>query len=550
MQIGANGQIQQDEMVEGHVTEEFTEGHNEELRPAPLLNAANIHESECVGEWTTWSSCPTCGEFKQLPAMSSSRPFIATTTNKTQLAACEIFPRTRNQACFVTNLLPCPLDCIWGQWSAWSTVCSSRCSYGVFFRHRFVAKPAMQNGLCLGSSTESKPCNQTLSCPADCSYAEWGDWGVLPNGTIEGCSATCWNETTFAQTSRFRLPLTHNSQCNYLRQTAACQNINPCPVDCVMGNWSDWSDCPATCSNVAAPPASVTRTRPLLQAAAWGGLPCSGALKETQDCKLTSCPIGCSYNAWSLWTPCSKICGLGSTKRTRTTNPELYGGADCTGSKVEEVPCQLKDCPIDCNVSDWSDWAPHVLCGSLANMVSTETISSQPLYGGMICPAADSLVQYKANHDAPLCGSGGEGGITVSSAITVILSSGNPMDFIKLAAARQACEAFVADGYGSGGSISYGDVNVTLDVNTDLTVRLGYSLTVAVGNSTIQNLDQKRLQQFLDLYNVTGFSVATLQTLEPASKSAAGRSVHISLVAMTLAGLACLSSAMRSLQFS
>ena len=54
------------------------------------------------------------------------------------------------------------------------------------------------------------------------------------------------------------------------------------------------------------------------------------------------------YTAWSEWESCSKSCGEGEQKRSRScTNPRpANGGSDCSrlGKAVETKKCNLKNC--------------------------------------------------------------------------------------------------------------------------------------------------------------------------------------------------------------
>jgi len=53
------------------------------------------------------------------------------------------------------------------------------------------------------------------------------------------------------------------------------------------------------------------------------------------------------YSAWSNYNQCSKECGGGSQKRTRScTNPApQYGGEDCVGPVEESRDCNTQKCP-------------------------------------------------------------------------------------------------------------------------------------------------------------------------------------------------------------
>lgn len=59
---------------------------------------------------------------------------------------------------------------------------------------------------------------------------------------------------------------------------------------------------------------------------------------------LIPCPQDCVVSSFSVWTPCSKTCGLGLQNRLRfVLAPPLFGGAACP-NLTEFQTCQLKQC--------------------------------------------------------------------------------------------------------------------------------------------------------------------------------------------------------------
>ena len=53
------------------------------------------------------------------------------------------------------------------------------------------------------------------------------------------------------------------------------------------------------------------------------------------------------YSQWSSYSACSKTCGDGLKKRTRScTNPSpAHGGKQCQGASEEEAECKVRECP-------------------------------------------------------------------------------------------------------------------------------------------------------------------------------------------------------------
>jgi complement component 6 len=99
------------------------------------------------------------------------------------------------------------------------------------------------------------------------------------------------------------------------------------PTDCVVSDWSDWSECIE---------GTETRTRTIITPAANGGAPCP-TLTETRDCELT---VDCVVSEWSEWSDCAE----GNQTRTRTViTPASGGGVPCPLLE-ENRPCDLP-CP-------------------------------------------------------------------------------------------------------------------------------------------------------------------------------------------------------------
>ncbi|XP_073259279.1 lactadherin-like [Porites lutea] len=121
-----------------------------------------------------------------------------------------------------------------------------------------------------------------------------------------------------------------------------CKTIN--------GGYSDWgpySQCSKTCGG-----GEQKRTRTCTNPPpAYGGKDCStlGASFSTRKCNIDPCPINGGYSAWGPYSQCSKTCGGGEQKRTRTCTdpPPQHGGDDCSrlGSAFSTRECNTQACP-------------------------------------------------------------------------------------------------------------------------------------------------------------------------------------------------------------
>ncbi|KRZ78084.1 Semaphorin-5A [Trichinella papuae] len=122
--------------------------------------------------------------------------------------------------------------------------------------------------------------------------------------------------------------------------------------------WSPWSSCSATCGRSSIRVRNRHCTNP---APAFNGRTCLGPHEQQEQCAVVEhcppTPIHGQWSAWSPWRPCSKPCGTGTQKRTRTCdNPSpLNGGDSCVGADQQLQTCNESPCR---EVRKWSEWTP------------------------------------------------------------------------------------------------------------------------------------------------------------------------------------------------
>lgn len=135
-------------------------------------------------------------------------------------------------------------------------------------------------------------------------------------------------------------------------------NTQPCPIDCKMSEWSDWDDCGATCGE-----GKQFRRRTVVTEPLWEGLPCESNT-QMRDCKIKECPVDCEFSKWSEWSGCSTTCGVGEQVRTRNVTVFAdHGGKKCP-ILFENKICIQPKCLTECEDSAFSDTsACSVLCG-------------------------------------------------------------------------------------------------------------------------------------------------------------------------------------------
>merc|ERR1719159_1678813 len=143
-----------------------------------------------------------------------------------------------------------------------------------------------------------------------------------------------------------------------------------CPIDCMMEDWSQWSECTAPCGG-----GSHERARGVARPADHGGKPCLN-LADSGECNMDSCDKDCVLSDWSAWGPCSKSClgkstwKVGTQSRTKSIKEPTVGAGFCpephTEMRFERQNCNTFICPkgIEC-VSDLDVVLVHDGSGSL-----------------------------------------------------------------------------------------------------------------------------------------------------------------------------------------
>ncbi|CAH1776208.1 unnamed protein product, partial [Owenia fusiformis] len=338
---------------------------------------------KCIvnGDWANWSKWGNCS----VTCAEGIRTRIRTCTHPPNLrggTACE-GEEMQTKPCSKPS---CPVDGEYTQWSTWGD-CSVTCAGGQQSRSRECTGQAHGGSPCEGPSYETRDCN-TAFCPVDGVFEKWSDW--------ESCNVSCGGGIQ----RRNRVctgPFYGGEDCVGARNESRECNIHPCPVDGVLSMWSDWLQCDKTCGG-----GTHSRER-TCQGPFYGGKDCNGPLKEHKNCNTHNCPIDGRVSDWSNWSECTKSCGQGVQSRDRICEGPYYGGTPCSEHLNETQECQTHPCPVDGVFEPWSNWTMcNVSCGGGGQSRFRECLG--PFYGGLECDGEFNETRDCNIHHCPVDG--------------------------------------------------------------------------------------------------------------------------------------------------
>merc|ERR1719408_1084980 len=176
----------------------------------------------------------------------------------------------------------------------------------------------------------------------DCVVSEW-----MPGE----CSAECaGGEQTMSRT--IVVQPNGGAACPPLVEKGSC-NMQPCPINCVMGDWSEYSACSKDCGG-----GIMQRSRLVITEAEHGGEACGEAIDPVQ-CNVAACDRPCELGMWSDWGECNKACNGGMQTRFREVTAEAGPTGYCPEpddeARLGMRPCNEMDCPPDIFVYDKID---------------------------------------------------------------------------------------------------------------------------------------------------------------------------------------------------
>nr|XP_055040560.1 thrombospondin type-1 domain-containing protein 7B isoform X1 [Misgurnus anguillicaudatus]XP_055040561.1 thrombospondin type-1 domain-containing protein 7B isoform X1 [Misgurnus anguillicaudatus]XP_055040562.1 thrombospondin type-1 domain-containing protein 7B isoform X1 [Misgurnus anguillicaudatus]XP_055040563.1 thrombospondin type-1 domain-containing protein 7B isoform X1 [Misgurnus anguillicaudatus] len=365
-------------------------------RPCPQLNYKNqvsevLHcYSQCsqyIWDVTSWSMCiihpintnnastnttpgqPICGEGLRTRKIRCVKMGGQNPDESVDDSLCD---QEEQPITAESCLLPCPTHCVTSEWSQW-TKCSVDCNDGdLRWRSRIVLRWPEGDHIC-PDLNQTQPCNNVTCLKYSYVYSDWSSCQI-------GENAVCGRgiKTRLLNCVRSDGKLVELSMCKELgpsrgKLSAPCEV--GCPVNCLLTEWSNWSECSHTCGNQS----QMTRSRVVLQSAGEGGRPCPSQLSQTRSCPIKPC------YSWRLgnWSPCrveGADCGEGVSRREMSCvvhwgslsgPPQPVPVEDhwCVvtsqskGSEIElQQPCAIP-CPGECHLAKWSPWSScQLLC--------------------------------------------------------------------------------------------------------------------------------------------------------------------------------------------
>ncbi|XP_033731850.1 thrombospondin type-1 domain-containing protein 7A-like isoform X2 [Pecten maximus] len=269
--------------------------------------------------------------------------------------------------------IPCPNDCVVSNWGPWSE-CPDRCHTGnlreraIKRRKRTIlARPFSGGGEC----PNARELEETADCSTliECALFMWqaDPWGVCQ---LEDLTRPCGRGTQTRSVKCYdsQGKLESDEKCTEKVKPDALKVCTvPCPQDCIVTEYSDWSDCSATCWEAGENVPTRTRRRFILQNPDNNGSPCPEMLEETQRC--LNLPL-CNQFSWvkTNWSSCVlppvvRGCGKGIRTRNVTCRSEnsTRQAIDVCLRYAGAMPSMYSACYVSCEeeciFTDWAEWS-------------------------------------------------------------------------------------------------------------------------------------------------------------------------------------------------
>jgi len=244
-----------------------------------------------------------------------------------------------------------------------------------------------------------------FQCPFDCNFT----LSAVGQGDSGKCSQTCGTGAIKTNTVLVVEPPRFEGEvCPTTPHTTSC-NFPSCPGYC-QHEWSAWSNCTST--NGYCGPGSKTRTWPGIEA---GSAPYPCPAIETAMCTNDPCPVNCDIGDWSDWNDCSESCLVSAIydtafeSRFRSILVEgMHGGVECPTNTYEERACLMTpscDKPIievhgnDVQILEASSLLAYNESGAQCSDTREGDISSRLLVRSTMFPDRTTPGYYSVHFD-------------------------------------------------------------------------------------------------------------------------------------------------------
>ncbi|KAK3535615.1 hypothetical protein QTP70_017805 [Hemibagrus guttatus] len=268
-----------------------------------------------------------------------------------------------------------PETCIYSNWSPWSACSSSTCAKGLRMRQRML-KAQLDAGVPCPHTQDFEPC-MAPGCieeeASTCMLSEWISWSP--------CSATCGMGMRSRERYVKVFPEDGSSCREPTEETEKCVVNEDCsPSSCIVTEWADWEPCSVSCG------VGMKKRARMMKMPASDGSECQADLMEVEKCMMPECnALSCMVSEWSDWGHCSVSCGEGMHVRRRMLKTPALPG-QCTEQLEQMEKCMMPECPVDCMLSEWSEWSEcNKSCGK-GHMIRTRMVKLEPQFGGIQCP--------------------------------------------------------------------------------------------------------------------------------------------------------------------
>uniref|UniRef100_A0A670Y3K0 Spondin-1 n=1 Tax=Pseudonaja textilis TaxID=8673 RepID=A0A670Y3K0_PSETE len=268
-----------------------------------------------------------------------------------------------------------PETCIYSNWSPWSACSSSTCEKGKRMRQRML-KAQLDLSVPCPETQDFQPCMGPGCSDEDgstCMMSEWITWSP--------CSVSCGMGMRSRERYVKQFP-EDGSMCKVpTEETEKCIVNEECsPSSCLVTEWGEWDECSASCGM------GMKKRHRMIKMTPADGSMCKAETTEAEKCMNPEChTIPCLLSPWSEWSDCSVTCGKGMRTRQRMLKSAAELG-DCNEELEQVEKCMLPECPIDCDLTEWSQWSEcNKSCGK-GHMIRTRMIKMEPQFGGAPCP--------------------------------------------------------------------------------------------------------------------------------------------------------------------